>query len=139
MVRKAPEAPQVMREVFKLIGDVPLIAHNASFDKQFLDAEYQRAGLRRRTEFACSMLVARRLYQNFATHTLGDLVRRLNLPTAGVYHRAMADAEMTTHLLARMETDLRTQGLRAVTHQLLCELQRVPKSNVGNFIQRQLR
>ena len=139
MVRRASEAPQVMRELFKLIGDVPLIAHNAAFDKQFLDAEYQRAGLRRRTEFACSMLVARRLYPNFANHKLGDLVRQLKLPSSGVYHRAMADAEMTAHLLARMVTDLNTQGLPTVTHQLLCELQRVPRYSVNNFIKRQLR
>ena len=98
MVRRAPEAPQVMRELFKLIGDVPLIAHNAAFDKQFLDAEYQRAGLRRRTEFACSMLVARRLYPNFANHKLGDLVRQQGADQVlGAFANGLLDERIRHH------------------------------------------
>jgi DNA polymerase-3 subunit epsilon len=59
MVRNAPEAPEVMRELHRHIDAIPLIAPNAAFDRKFLDTEYQRAGLRRHSEFACSMLLAR--------------------------------------------------------------------------------
>lgn len=137
MVRKAPDATSVMRDVYKLIGNIPLVAHNASFDQKFLDAEYQRAGLRRHTEFACSMLIARRLYPDFATHKLGDLVHRLKLPTSGVHHRAMADAEMTSHLLLRMTEDLqRKHGLPTVSHELLRQLQKISKYELGSFVAR---
>lgn len=139
MVQNAPSAKTVMRELHRRLGDVPLIAHNASFDRKFLDVEYQRVGLSRRAEFACSMLLARRLYPHFSSHKLGELVRLLSLPSTGVYHRAMADAEMTTHLLTRMLADLQAQGLNSVTHQLLCQLQRIPKSEISSFIQRQCR
>ena len=33
MVRKAPKAEKVMREFSQFIGKLPLIAHNASFDR----------------------------------------------------------------------------------------------------------
>src|SRR5690606_6899694 len=122
MVRSAPGADQVMRELHQCIGSIPLVAHNASFDQRFLDTEYKRAGLRRQADFTCSMLLARRLYPGFPTRKLGDLVRRLNLPSSGVYHRAMADAEMTTHLLMRMLHDLGSRGLHAVPHKLLQQL-----------------
>ena len=35
MVRDAPPAGQVMAEVADFVGDYPLVAHNASFDRKF--------------------------------------------------------------------------------------------------------
>jgi DNA polymerase-3 subunit epsilon len=137
MVRKAPEAPQVMGELYQRIGSIPLLAHNASFDQRFLDAEYQRAGLSRRTEFACSMLLARRVYPNFGSHKLGNLVQQLKLPTTGTYHRAMVDADMTAHLMTRMLADLQARhGLKTATHDLLRKLQKVSKADIAGFIAR---
>jgi len=62
MVRTAPKAMQVMPEVLKFVGDLPLVAHNASFDKRFMDSELRRIGQRRVNEFICSLRVARRVY-----------------------------------------------------------------------------
>jgi DNA polymerase III subunit epsilon len=44
MIRTAPPAPQVMAEVADFVGDYPLIAHNASFDRKFWQAELARIG-----------------------------------------------------------------------------------------------
>ncbi|MEY4641164.1 MAG: hypothetical protein RLZZ227_1158 [Pseudomonadota bacterium] len=134
MVRNAPDAKQVMQELHQRIGHIPLVAHNASFDRKFLDCEYQRAGLTRSTEFACSLLLARRIYPQLRSHKLGELVRQLRLPTAGVHHRAMADAEMTTHLITHMISELQTQGLSAVTHDLMRKLQGLPRLGLSKFI-----
>src|SRR6476620_8331868 len=62
MVRKAPAAAEVMLEVSHFVGDYPLVAHNASFDCKFWDAELARIGRHRQQEFACSMLLSRRLF-----------------------------------------------------------------------------
>ena len=35
MVRSAPPAGEVMREVSDFVGDIPIVAHNASFDAKF--------------------------------------------------------------------------------------------------------
>ncbi len=135
MVRNAPDGAAVMQAVHSFVGDIPFIAHNASFDAKFLDAEYARAGLRRRTEFACSLLLARRMYQDMPNHKLGTLVSMLSLPVTGDYHRALADAEMTAHLLARMLTDLEQQlNPDLVSHAVLNQLQRVPKKNFAAAI-----
>jgi DNA polymerase-3 subunit epsilon len=62
MIRKAPAATEVMSALAEFVGDIPLVAHNASFDSKFLDAEWLRINQQRRQEFACSLLLARRIY-----------------------------------------------------------------------------
>lgn len=61
MLRKAPPSDQVMNEVADFIGERPLLAHNASFDQKFWDAELARVRRRRAQPFACSLLLSRRL------------------------------------------------------------------------------
>ena len=90
--------------------------------------------------FACSMLVARRLYQNAPDHKLGTLVRYKRLPTDGVFHRALADAEMTAHLWLRMLEDLGEQyQLSDVPFNLMQKLGRTAKGSVHTFLQKQAR
>ena len=55
MVRKAPPVAEVMHEVVAFVGDCPLVAHNATFDRKFLVAELDHAHIHRHQEFACSM------------------------------------------------------------------------------------
>lgn len=137
MIRKAPPAAEVMSVLAEFVGDVPLVAHNASFDSRFLDAEWQRINQQRRQEFACSMLLARRIYPAAPDHKLGTLVRHLGLPSAARHHRALADAEMTAHLWVRMVSDIKQQyGLNAVPHEFLRTLQKAPKAQMNNCVER---
>lgn len=137
MIRKAPPAAQVMGELAEFVGTIPLVAHNASFDSKFLDAEWSRIGQRRQQQFACSMLLARRIYPEAPNHKLGTLVSHLQLPSALRHHRALADAEMTAHLWVRMVSDLRNQhGLGFVSHEFLRALQKVPKAKIAGYIEK---
>ena len=123
MLRKAPPCQKVMQELADFIGDIPLVAHNASFDTKFLDAEWSRIHYKRRQPFACSMLLSRRIYPHFSDHKLGSLVRHLKLPTTGEYHRALADAEMTAGLLIKIKSDIQEKyNLASVPHEMLCIL-----------------
>ncbi len=126
MVQKAPPASEVMAAAADFIGDIPLVAHNASFDCKFWDAELLRIQRKRCQEFACSMRVARRLFPEAPSHKLGTLVRYLRLPETGVHHRAMADAEMTAHLMTRIQAELTQRfGLKHVPHKQLRVIQKV--------------
>ena len=137
MVRRAPPAAEVMRQAAEFIGDCPLIAHNAAFDRKFLDAELARIHQYRRQSFACTVLLARRLYPDAPNHKLGTLAEYAGLPVTGRAHRALADAEMTAHLLLRMETDLKTRhGLAEISHALLCRLQRASRTALDAGIER---
>jgi DNA polymerase-3 subunit epsilon len=124
MVRAAPPASKVMREVADFVGAHPMVAHNASFDCRFWDAELGRIRKARVQAFACTMLLARRIYPEAPNHKLGTLVEFAGLPVAGRHHRALADAEMAASLLLKLEQELeRRFGLGPITHELLREIQ----------------
>ena len=137
MIRAAPPAAQVMNEVAAFVGDIPLVAHNASFDSKFWDAELAQIKQRRQQEFACSLLLARRILPQAPSHKLGDLIQFANLPKAGRAHRALADAEMAASLLQHLEEQLCEQfKVRNVSHELLRKIQSVPKAKLGQCLER---
>jgi DNA polymerase III subunit epsilon len=137
MVGSAPPVAEVMGRFASFMARHPLVAHNASFDSRFLDVELQRINLRRSQEFACSLLVSRRIYPESPGHSLETLVRYKNLVTSGVHHRALADAEMTGHLWISMVNDLKAgYKLTQVPFELMQQLSRVPRKAAPAFLQR---
>lgn len=138
MIRAAPPAAQVMQEVADFVGHYPLVAHNASFDCKFWDAELARIEQRRQQEFVCSLLLSRRLLPHAPSHKLGVLVEYMNLPVAGRYHRALADAEMAASLLVRLTEKLRDHHkVSDISIELLRRIQRTPKNQLEKCFARQ--
>ena len=137
MLTEAPPAEQIMMEFDDFIGDAPLVAHNASFDRRFLDAELSRIDRRRRKPFGCSMLAARRVYPDAPNHKLETLVRYRNLPNDGTFHRALADSEMTARLWLAMCDDLMAgYGLPEVGFELMCSLSKVGRARAADYLRR---
>jgi len=137
MLKDAPPVSDVMKEFASFLGDHHLVAHNASFDQRFLDAELQRVRKRRVRDFACSMLISRRIYPEAPNHKLESLVLHKKLKTTGVFHRALADAEMTGHLWVNMIRDLKgTYNIRNVPFDLMCRLAKVSRRAAPNFLQK---
>jgi DNA polymerase-3 subunit epsilon len=137
MLRTAPSAEQVMNEVNEFVGITPLLAHNAAFDQKFWDFELGRIKRTRLQNFACSLLLARRLMPAAPNHKLGTLTTFANLPHTGKAHRAMADAEMAANLTAHLAQELRQKhGLRELSHDLLVSLQKVPAAKINEHLKR---
>jgi DNA polymerase-3 subunit epsilon len=105
MIDNAPPIANVMGEVYKFVGDLPLVAHNASFDRKFYISELSRIGIDFDSPFLCTMLIGRRLYPYSKNHKLATLAELNNINTTG-QHRALADAIMTSKLLNVMSLDL---------------------------------
>ncbi len=136
MVAAAPAADTVMREAAAFVGSRPMVAHNAAFDRQFWRAELAHCGLQAANDFACTLLLSRRLYPDAPNHKLGTLAQWFDLPASGRAHRALADAEVAAHLLARMQHDLeKRHGCSQADAALLMQLQRTAKHQVGTFLQ----
>ncbi len=137
MLQDAPAADTVMREAAAFVGDAPMVAHNASFDSKFWADELQRLGIPPQQPFACTVLLSRRLYPEAPSHSLGRIVRHLQLPPADKAHRALADAEMTAHLLLRMQADLQQRWhIPDAHHALLQQLQVCQKKHLALLLQR---
>ena len=138
MVAHAPAAETVMRDAARFVGPVPMVAHNASFDRRYWQAELALAGEPAPHAFACTVLLSRRLYPQAPSHKLGSLVDFFRLPRTGQAHRAMADAEMAAELLARIQHDLQTQhGVARPDHGFLMGLQRCARNQLPRFFSAQ--
>lgn len=135
MLSRAPSNSESMSKLFKFIGQNPLIAHNASFDKRFLDYEFKKIDKKVTQTIACSLRIARRLYQDAPNHKLKTLIEMNKIKVSGDFHRALADAEMTAHLWMKMCIDLNSKfNLPDPTFELMHRLSIVPKKNVEKFI-----
>ena len=136
MVVSAPSSGSVMREAARFVGGLPMVAHNASFDRRFWCAELALAGESAPHAFACTVLLSRRLYPEAPSHRLGTLVDHFQLPRTGQAHRALADAEMAAELLGRIQHDLRTRhGVSQPDHEFLMALQRCARAALPRFMQ----
>lgn len=138
MVRAAPPAAEVMAQAVRFVQGVPLVAHNASFDQRFWSAELGRLGGDARADppFACTMLLARRLYPQAGSYRLGSLAALHAIPSAGRAHRALADAEVAAALLTRIRGDIRQQfEVDDAPHDLLLKLQRCQRKALPRAVQ----
>lgn len=137
MLKDAPSCEEVMHKFADFISGYNLVAHNASFDQRFLDAELGRISRKYTGKFACSMLAARRIYQDAPDHKLGTLVKYANIPTDGVFHRALYDSEMTTKLWLAMLDDIGERyNIPDIQFTLIQKLTKTPKKSVHNFLGR---
>jgi DNA polymerase-3 subunit epsilon len=137
MVEAAPSCEEVMEQFAEFIGGYPLVAHNASFDRKFLEAELGIIGRSLNNEMACSMLSARRVYPDAPNHKLGTLVRYCNIYTDGTFHRALADAEMTGQLWISMIDEVKdTYGISNVSFDLMRKLSKITKANVLVYLEK---
>lgn len=138
MVQAAPPAAQVMAEAARFVGDTPMVAHNASFDRRYWQAELALCGLPAPQPYACTVLLSRRLYPDAPSHKLGSLVDWFGLPRTGQAHRALADAEMAAELLGRIRHDLMLRhGVARPDHGFLRALQTCSKAALPKFWARQ--
>ena len=137
MVEAAPPCEEVMEQFAEFIDDQPLVAHNASFDAKFLDAELANIGRSRKSTIACSMLAARRVYPQAPNHKLGTLVSYCGIYTDGTFHRALADAEMTGHLwIAMIDAIKDTFGINRVSFDLMRKVSRITKAKAPAYLEK---
>lgn len=135
MLKSQPCCEEVMAEFSGFIAGHNIVAHNASFDRRFLDFELRRANRAYDGACCCSLLVSRRIYQDSPNHKLQTLLSHAGIPVTGRFHRALADAEMTAHLWLSMIDRIRQQyGISTIFFDQLSELSRVDKIYVHRFL-----
>jgi len=112
-VADAPPLAHFADQIAELLDGALVVAHNASFDANFLATEWILTG---RPAFlnpcACTLQLARKRY-NFWRNNLGAVARALGVRT-GRAHRAMNDVWMTAHIFRRMMRDLNHWGIHTV-------------------------
>ncbi|WP_353396627.1 3'-5' exonuclease [Hydrogenophaga sp. 5NK40-0174] len=137
MLADAPTPAEAMRAAAEFVGDAPMVAHNASFDRRFWHGELALAGLNATQPFACTVLLSRRLFPEATSHKLSALAGWLHIERSGQAHRALSDAEVTAELLLRLQSALRERhGIANPDHDFLMRLQACSKAGLPKFIAR---
>jgi DNA polymerase-3 subunit epsilon len=137
MLRGQPRPEEVMPSLQKFVRGLPIVAHNASFDRAFLQAELARAGLRAESEFLCTMRLARRLAPGLPSYRLDALVDALQVraPSARQFHRSLADVNHTVAIWQNLHARFTEHtGLDAPTVAVLAILMRKPKKQVPKYL-----
>jgi len=135
MLKSAPPCDSVMADFCDFIGEDNLLAHNAAFDRKFLDAELDSISRTYPGEFLCSLLVSRRINIHAPNHKLGTLVNYKNISAEGDFHRALFDAEMTAKLWLTLLDDIKAQiTLNYVPFDLLKRLSKTAKKDVSALL-----
>tara|TARA_R110001583_G_scaffold171268_2_gene324806 strand:- start:731 stop:1375 length:645 start_codon:yes stop_codon:yes gene_type:complete len=135
MLVEADSCEVVMARFADFMGDDNLIAHNASFDKRFLDSELERIGRYYNGDFSCSLLLSRRIFQDAHSHKLGELVRFANIESSGGFHRALYDSEMTAKVWMKMLEDIGERyGVFDIPFELIKKLAKAPKKDIDKLL-----
>ncbi len=110
MVRGAPTFAAVAQELHARLDGKLFIAHNASFDRGFLRAEFERAGLAFNPDVLCTVRLSRALFPRESRHGLDALIARHAL-VPNARHRALADADLVWQFWQRLHAAVPAERL----------------------------
>lgn len=97
MVEDAPTFADIARHLLDVTSDAVFVAHNATFDYNFIKAEFEAVGYSFERNVLCTVKLSRKLLPGFDSYSLGNLAEILNIPING-RHRAAGDAIATCTL-----------------------------------------
>lgn len=98
MVAGAPSFGEIAPRLRQILSRGVFVAHNAPFDYAFIQAEFARLGQAWEAPRLCTVRMARRLFPELPSRSLGNLCEHL-LIDIFARHRAAGDAEATVYVL----------------------------------------
>lgn len=97
MVELAPKFYEVAAKIVEITEDCIFVAHNVSFDYNFIRQEFKSLGYDYQREKLCTVKLSRKLIPFKRSYSLGNLCQELNIPNPHP-HRALGDAKATAVL-----------------------------------------
>ena len=96
----APGEAEAMRAFLDFVGDRPIIAHNASFDRGFMAAACERSGIEFAPVVIDTLYISRCLLPELKRHKLDTVSKHLGLPEFN-HHRASDDALVVARMMEK--------------------------------------
>jgi DNA polymerase-3 subunit epsilon len=111
-VRGAPKFHEIAADLLEFIGDAPLIAHNANFDRNFIDFEYSRIGQKPppQERWIDTLQLAQKRFPGMP-NSLDALCKRFKI---SLVDRTLHGALIDSRLLAEVYLELRGGKERAL-------------------------
>ena len=99
MVKGQPEFKDVADDFRAYVDGCVLMAHNARFDINFVNREFDLLGQSRLSnEVIDSLALFRQWYPELKSHKLKSVVDHVKVPDEGTFHRALADSVYVTRI-----------------------------------------
>jgi DNA polymerase III subunit epsilon len=102
MLFDAPSFQQIVSVLQSFIGNDLLVAHNAVFDKKFLNAEFRIINKEIKNKFLCTFSLSKQHKIDTGNLKLVNLLNYFNIPLEDTLHRALSDATGAAHLCVNL-------------------------------------
>jgi len=114
MVKGAPTIEQALPDFLNFLGNHVIVAHNATFDYGFIDANASRhlnVGLENGK--VCTRKLASRLLPDLPSKRLGSICEHLQINNEQA-HRAMGDVKATSQVFSHFLSLLDSKGIKTI-------------------------
>ncbi|MBK6932841.1 MAG: GIY-YIG nuclease family protein [Saprospirales bacterium] len=101
MVAHAPKFYEVAKQIVEMTEGAIFVAHNVSFDYNFVREEFARLGYTFTRKQLCTVRLSRRVFPGLPSYSLSNLKRHFNIP-AEKSHRALDDTLATVQVFERI-------------------------------------
>ncbi len=101
LVKDAPLFRDIAADIFKLLQDRIIVAHNVNFDYSFLKHHLALAGFELNCKRLCTVRLSRKIFPGMESYSLGKLCRQLAIEIEH-RHRAFGDAGATSVLFSML-------------------------------------
>ncbi|MFW5892146.1 MAG: exonuclease domain-containing protein [Bacteroidota bacterium] len=101
MVAGAPKFYEIARQLVRITENMIFVAHNASFDYNFIKSEFKSLGYHFQRECLCTVKLSRKTFPGKTSYSLGKLCHELEIDIEN-RHRASGDALATVKLFERI-------------------------------------
>jgi DNA polymerase III subunit epsilon len=127
LTRGKPRLDSFLPDLRSMLDGAVVVAHNASFDCNFLSQAFARAGLPWDGQKLCTLRLARRLLPGLPSYRLDSVCAVLGLPYVQ-RHRAGPDAEATLLLLQQLIERALSRGIDTLSGLLRLQSQPVTRA-----------
>lgn len=109
-VKNAPSFPDVWEKIDAMIGDSPIVAHNAPFERSCINTCSEMFGTKNGYTYIDTLKMSRKLLTESKNHRLDTACSRVGVKI-GVHHNALDDAKACGELFWKLKTieDLQKQ------------------------------
>jgi DNA polymerase III subunit epsilon len=101
MVEDAPKFYEVAKKIVELTQNKLFVAHNVSFDYNFVKKEFKNLGFEYKRDTLCTVKLARKIISGHKSYSLGNICEDLGINITG-RHRALGDATATAVLFEHL-------------------------------------
>ena len=129
MVKDAPKFYEVAKDILAFTEGKIFVAHNSSFDYNFIKDEFSSLGFKFRRDTLCTVKLSRKLMPGKTSYSLGNLCESIGI-TIHNRHRAEGDAIATAQLLdilLQLKTQSKEYKSKTVSQIMTTRLESIKK------------